>query len=500
MKVVFASSEALPFCKTGGLADVAGTLPNAMAEEGAEVALFLPYYREVREAGFGPPAPRGRLRVPIGGGEVEAVLLRSELGGVSVYFVDCPRYFDRPQLYHEGGRDYEDNAERFAFFSRAVLEGCRAAGIEPDVFHCHDWQTGLLPVYLRTLYRDDAALSRAGTLFTVHNMAYQGVFPKAALEAVGIPPAELAVDRLGHFGKASTLKGGIVRSEVLNTVSPTYAREIQTAEFGMGLQDVLAGRSRDVFGVLNGLDLNAWDPATDKSLPRRYRAGDCRDGKAACKAVLQRESGLEVREDALLVGSVSRIDHQKGLDLAIETLPPMLERGAQYVLIGIGDPALERRFSDFAGRYRGRVHYHGRFDEGFAHRVYAGSDLFLMPSRFEPCGLSQMISMRYGTLPLGTRTGGLADTVLPHGFLADTASPPALTAALADAERLFLERRAPAGDAPENRPEGKGWPSGWEERVRGAMAMDFSWARSARRYRELYDLAVRRRGDVLASN
>ncbi|MFH2204254.1 MAG: glycogen synthase [Elusimicrobiota bacterium] len=475
MKVLFAASEAVPFCKTGGLADVVGALPSALGRLGVQVTLFLPCYREVKTEGLALRSA-GKVRVPIDGEDIEAELLCTEINEAVVCLVSCPRYYDREGIYGGRAGGFGDNAQRYAFFSRAVLEGARHLGRVPDVIHCHDWQTGLIPVYLKTLYSRDKDLGGIGTILTIHNLAYQGNFDYGALAAAGLPPALFADERLKHYNQVSYLKGGIVYADVVNTVSPTYAEEIQTKAFGCGLESTVRARRADLHGVLNGLNLELWDPAADQALVRRYRREDFPEGKAAGKAALQKECGFAPSPRAPLLSSVTRLDYQKGLDAVLEVLPGLMENGAQYVIAGTGDPELERKFREIVGRFPGKVHYDGTFEEPFARRAYAGADMFLMPSRFEPCGLGQMIAMRYGTLPVAVRTGGLADTVLPHGFLAGAATAAALSAALAEALRCYQDEE------------------GWRLRVDAAMARNFAWDPSAAKYLELYRTAAQRNG------
>lgn len=470
MTVVFAASEAVPYAKTGGLADVVGALPKALNAEGVKTALFIPRHRSAARAA-GAARKVLRLTVPLSGASVECALLRIGEGAAEVYLIDYPAFFDRPGLYGEDGKDYPDNAERFAFFSRAVLEACRALRLSPEVIHLHDWQTGLIPAYLRTLYRDDPVLSRTGSVFTIHNMAYQGVFPADALAATGLPRSEFTSARLEYWGKLSYLKAGLVYADLITTVSETYAREVQSAEFGRGLEGILRLRVADLHGVRNGLDLEVWDPSHDDALPKFYGSKDAAAGKAAAKSALQAALGLERSPQAFLVGLVTRLDVQKGIDLALLAIEPLLAQGAQSVILGSGDPALERAVEEFASRHPGRVAALRAFDDSLARRIYAASDVFLMPSRFEPCGLGQLIAMRYGAVPVATNTGGLADTVPPYGFLAPRAEASLVTAALAEAFTAFADRR------------------GWARRREGCMAVDSGWAPAARRTRELYDLA-----------
>ncbi|TBR25034.1 glycogen synthase [bacterium] len=470
MTVVQVASEAVPFSKTGGLADVAGALPKALAARGAKVCLFTPAYRGSAKGAV----EAAKLRVPLAGAELSCRVLRAPLGGADAYLIDHPAFFDRPALYGEGGKDYADNAERYAFFSRAVLEACRALKLAPTVFHAHDWQAGLVPALLKTTYKDEPSVRGAASVFTVHNMGYQGLFPNSAQPVTGLPPAAFSPEGAEYWGKVSYLKAGLAYADVLTTVSPTHAREVQTPEYGRGFEGLMRSRADVLHGVLNGLDSEAWDPARDRSLPRPYSAKNAAAGKAAAKAALQKALGLGAAPDAFLVGSVTRLDAQKGVDVALKAVEPLLSAGAQYVLLGSGDPALEKAAKAFAAGHAGRAAYTSRFDDELARLIYAGSDAFLMPSRYEPCGLGQLIAMRYGTLPVAVRTGGLADTVPPHGFLAPAAEVPAVASALAEAARAFGEPRA------------------WAKRREGAMAPDRGWGPAAAKYLELYALAEAR--------
>ncbi|MDE2490676.1 MAG: glycogen synthase, partial [Elusimicrobia bacterium] len=409
MKILFVASEAVPFCKTGGLADVVGALAQKLGAAGHDVCLFLPKYRAVRA----PQLEEGRalpLRVPLGGGSVEVGLRFLHRRDVTVYFVDYPLFFDRDGLYGSGGKDHEDNDRRFALFCLAALEGAKAVGFKPDVVHAHDWQAGLVCAHLKRRYADDPHFAGTRSVFTVHNMAYQGNFPRAALETAGLDPRDWTPQGLEYYGQVSYLKAGLAFADRLTTVSPTYAREIRSPEHGFGFEGLLRSRAGALSGILNGLDVDAWDPSRDASLPRRYGPADAAAGKAACRDALRAQCGLEPRADLALLGIVSRLDYQKGLDLALPAVEARLDR-AQLVALGTGDPALTEALAALERRHPGRVHFHRQFDEPFAHRVYAASDLFLMPSRFEPCGLGQLIAMRYGALPVAARTGGLVDTV-----------------------------------------------------------------------------------------
>jgi starch synthase len=471
MKILFVASEAVPWCKTGGLADVVGALAQKLGALGHDVCLFLPKYRAVSAA----PLEEGQslpLRVELSGEEHQVGLRFLHRRAVTTYFVDYPPFFDREGLYGVSGRDHEDNDRRFALFALAALEGAKAAGFKPDVVHAHDWQAGPVCAHLKRRYAGDPHFAKTGSVFTVHNMAYQGNFPRAALEAAGFGAQDWSSDGLEYYGQVSYLKAGLAYADRLTTVSPTYAREIQGPAHGFGFEGLLQRRSAVLSGVLNGLDLETWDPSRDAALPRRYASADAAAGKAACKEALQRECGLEIRADRALIGVVSRLDYQKGLDLAIPAVEPRLGR-SQFVVLGTGDPALTEQLAALERRHPGKVHFHRAFDESFAHRVYAASDLFLMPSRFEPCGLGQMIAMRYGSAPVVARTGGLVDTVTDEtGFLCAPNDG-------ADLART-LDRAIDARFAP-----------GWDARVRAAMAGDFSWDRAVEDYLEIYRAAAR---------
>lgn len=482
MKILVAASEAVPFCKTGGLADVVGSLARVLASRpGHRVALFLPLYRAVRAAPFRLEPVPGHFWVPIGEALEKARLWRAPWGGVEVFFVDHPKYFDRDELYGTAAGDFPDNDERFIFFCRGVLEGLKFVDIKPDVLHCQDWQSALIPAYLETRYHIDAYYARTASVLTVHNLAYQGQFTKDALFLAGFGWADFTPDKLEFYGGVNFLKAGLVYADALTTVSPTYSKEIQSAEFGRGLEGVLKHRSADLSGILNGLDLDYWNPSTDPHIAERYSEEKAAKGKAACKLALQKSAGLELAASTPLVGVVSRLDDQKGLDVAVQALDALLSGDLQLAAVGSGVPELQDAFQRLAERHPGKVLFRTGYDEPLAHQVYAASDLFLMPSRFEPCGLSQLIAMRYGSAPVVTRTGGLADTVLDasgsdegFGFVAPKAEPALVAEALDRALRAFRE------------------PASWAGLVRRCMERDFSWERSAGEYLKLFDRVVKK--------
>ncbi len=488
VRICFCTSEAVPFAKTGGLADVAGALPRALAEAGCDIRVVLPGYRAVDREKFAF-RPAGAAEVPRGTEAVPVQFLESRLPGsaVPVYLIAHAPSFDRPGLYGEGGTDYADNLERFTVFGRGVLALVRHLGWAPHVVHCQDWQTGLLPVWL-AVERRDAVLATAATLMTVHNLAYQGLFPADRLPATGLPPDLFTPKGIEFFGRINLLKGGLVFADLLSTVSGQYAREIQTEEFGCGLEGVLRERAGDLIGILNGVDYSAWDPAGDRLIPARYTAGDL-TGKRACKADLQRTQGLTVDPEAPLAGMITRLVDQKGLDLVAATLTEMLDLGAQLVLLGTGEPKYHTLFEALRRRRPDRVGVTLGFDDGLAHRIESGADIFLMPSRYEPSGLNQLYSLRYGTVPVVRKTGGLADTIVDatpeatrrgsaNGFVFEEYSPAAFLDAVTRAVRMFKDPRA------------------WRQLQDVGMRQDFSWGRSARRYLDAYRRLIAARGQV----
>jgi len=478
MRIILAASEVAPFAKTGGLADVAGSLPAALARRGQEVCVFTPYYRQTETAGF-PVRPVARLFVPLGGARKEVAILEGRLPGcdVPVYFVARSEFFGRGGVYGEGGTSYGDNCERFAFFCHAICRATRELELAPDVFHLNDWQTALVAAGLKHVYAADARLSSAATVFTVHNLGYQGIFPPWKMPLTGLSGAHFNPGELEFYGQLNLLKGGLVYADALSTVSKSYAREIQTPKGSYGLEGVLAERRDRLFGIVNGLDYSVWDPATDRLLPARYGPGRMA-GKARCKGALRRELGLEGSGDRPLLGMVSRLVEHKGLDILAEAVPGIMALPVELALLGSGEARYERALRDLAGRYPGRMAVRVGYDERLAHLLEAASDAYLMPSRYEPCGLNQLISLRYGAIPVVRETGGLADTVTDglNGFTFAAYSATALLRAV---------RRAVA--AMSNR-------SAWRQMVARAMAQDWSWDRSAGEYLRLYALARTARG------
>jgi starch synthase len=476
LHVAFAAPEMVPYMKTGGLADVCAALPKALGRLGHRVTAFVPRYGTI-------PFPPGELvasrEVWVGGAPRTArYYRRPHEPGVEVVFVDHAPFFDRPAPYGENNRDYPDNGLRFAFFSRAILEYFRARGERPDVFHAHDWQTGLVPVYLKASYWDDPVLRRTPSVMTIHNLAYQGNFGLDLLGVLGLPPHLGTMEALEFHGWASYLKGGIVFAEMVSTVSPQYAREIQTPEHGYGMDGVLRSRADDLAGILNGVDYDEWDPSTDPYIAKRYSARSLA-GKAACQADLLRELGLPAAPRLPVAGVISRLVHDKGLDLVVAAADALLARPLRLVVLGTGEAAIQDGFAALAARAPDRVAARFTYDTALAHKIEAGADVFLMPSRAEPCGLTQMYSLRYGTVPIVRATGGLVDTVEDYdavtgegtGFRFEPPHPAALTTALDRARGVFAD------------------PAAWKRLMRRGMSRDFGWERSAAQYVELYGRA-----------
>lgn len=516
MKVVIIASEAVPFSKTGGLADVAGALPRALEQLGHDVALIVPAYRAAWRAGQGLRGTGITLRIPVGsrvvdGGVFESRLPRSE---VPVYLIDQPTYFDRDDLYGPKGSDYADNAERYAFFARGAIEAIRQLGLVPEVVHCNDWQAGLVPVYLKEAYRRVPELAGAGTLLTIHNMAYHGAFPREAMPLTGLDWRLFHWEGLEFHGQLNFLKAGLVFADLLNTVSPTYAREIRTPEFGCGLDGLLRARSRDLRGIVNGIDPEVWDPGTDPLVEGgcHFDASDL-SGKATAKAFLQRRAGLPERPEVPLFAQIGRLDPQKGWDMLVReegekgweriggVADELLRGDAQLVVLGTGQPQYHDLLGRLAIQHPGKIRAFLEFSDPLAHQIEAGADVFLMPSLYEPCGLNQLYSLAYGTVPLVRKTGGLADTVTDAtpealadgtatGFVFHEGIPPeapphllrgarerALSEAIGRALRLWREDRA-----------------GWLGLMASGMRADWTWGHSAREYVRLYE-DVRRRAE-----
>ena len=461
LKVLFASSEVEPFSKTGGLADVAGSLPIALDKAGIDIRVITPRYKCVRVFGNGA------------GSRLSGARLADR---VPVYFTKNDKYFMRNNLYAEKDGDYPDNLERFVFFSRAILDGLKDLNFKPDIIHCNDWQTALVPVYLKEIYgRRDDFYKNMRTVLTVHNLGYQGVFPKEKFPKTGLGWEYFTMQKLEFYDMVNILKGGLVFADIITTVSPTYAGEVQTPEFGCGLNGLLSERKASLFGILNGIDNGEWNPSKDKEIKYHFSASNP-EGKYKDKTLLQKEAGLKESADVPLIGVVSRLADQKGLDLIARIINPLLDHDIQFILLGTGEEKYHRLFGEIGKRVPRKASINIKFDELLAKKIYSGADIFLMPSRYEPCGLSQMISLRYGTVPVVRRTGGLADTITE--FDPDTARGNGFVFERYDAWELLDAIKRAVGVY-----KRKG---SWARLVSNAMRCDFSWDKSAERYIEVY--------------
>ena len=475
MKILFATSECVPFVKTGGLADVAGALPKQLKKLGAEVRVILPLYRDV--------APKWREQmehltyfyVNLGWRRQYCGIETLKLDGVTFYFIDNEFYYNRPSVYGWGG----DEGERFAFFDRAVLEALPLIDYKPDILHCHDWQTGLIPVLLKRQYAALPFYQGIHTVFTIHNLQYQGVFGMDYIEdLMGLGWDAYTSDKLEFFGAASFMKGGLVYTDEITTVSPTYANEIQTAYYGERLDGLLRARHESLTGILNGIDVDEYNPNKDPQIVQTYNVVTQSKRKAVNKAALQEQLGLEIRPDVPLIGMVTRLSSQKGLDLVERVLPEIMSLDVQLVVLGMGEEKFVNLFNWAAHRYQGKVASWNQMNPELAHRIYAGADLFLMPSAFEPCGLSQMIAMRYGTVPIVRETGGLKDTVQPFnpvtgegvGFTFYSYNAHDMLDAVTRATTTYREDK-----------------KSWRKIVGNGMRGDYSWQHSAKKYMELYN-------------
>lgn len=475
MQIVFASAECAPFVKTGGLGDVAGSLPAALVRAGAEVIVMVPKYATIKDEYKAQMEHFSDFYVSLGWRNEYCGLEKLERDGVTYMFIDNERYFARDYPY-----GFFDDGERFAFFSKAITESLQhlPAGFECDILHCNDWQTALAPVFLREFYQGLPLYDRVKTVFSIHNVAFQGQFSDTVMEDIlGVAHIPAAASQLRCDACSINYMLGALRyADAITTVSPTYANEIQTPEFGEGLDGVLRERSYALQGILNGIDVAGFDPATDKRIAANYTVDD-RSGKAVCKAKLQEELGLEVRDDRPLMVMVTRLTRQKGMDLVMYALDRILSGGVQVAVLGTGDRDYEDGLRYFQDKYPGTMAARIEFDPALSQRMYAAADMFLMPSKFEPCGLSQIIAMRYGTLPIVRETGGLKDTVIPYneftgegtGFSFTNFNGDEMGDAVFRAARLFWDNR----DA-------------WNQLVTRAMSQDFSWTRSADKYLDLY--------------
>jgi starch synthase len=477
MHIAFAASECVPFSKTGGLADVVGALPRALAALGHQVSVYIPRYRQTKLAD--PQTVVRSITIPFDDKyRFCSVTTAGTSAGVRFYFVEYAPYFDRDAIYGTAAGDYPDNAERFALFSRAVLEASKILGV-PHVFHCHDWQSALVPVMLRTFYAADPAFRDVATVFTIHNMGYQGLFPPDTLPLLMLPWDLLTISKMEFFGQVNFLKGALVHSDYVTTVSKKYSQEIQTTEYGFGLEGVLRNRAATVTGILNGVDYDEWSPQTDKFAVAKYSAQDP-SGKLKCKQDLLHAFGIaNVDAKVPVIGIVSRFAAQKGFDLISQIMDRLAREEMIMVVLGSGDKPYEEMFQRLNRQFPNKIAAKVAFDNAVAHKIEAGADMFLMPSRYEPCGLNQIYSLKYGTVPIVRATGGLDDTIEPWdartgkgtGFKFTDYTGEALLTTVKQALLAYQD------------------PSSWQILMRNGMVRDFSWGASAREYGKVYERA-----------
>jgi glycogen synthase (ADP-glucose) len=482
LKIAFLASEAVPFVKSGGLADVAGALPKALAARGHDVVVVLPKYATIDGAHWGLEPFINPLGVWMGDGEEWCATSTTTIGGVRYYFIESNKYFDRYGLYHDAEfEDYRDNARRFGFFTRAALQLCRDAGFAADIVHAHDWQTGLAPAYLKIWHWDDPLLGGAASVLTIHNIAHQGKYDRADYEHLGLQWSNFTADKFEDFGGINILKGGIHYADMVTTVSPTYADETRGEVGGNGLGPQLSGKGDRYWGILNGADYDHWNPSIDPLIPERFGPGNM-VGKEICKEELQRRLLLEQAQSIPLIGVIGRFVGQKGFDLLAQSIEPIVDSmRVQFAILGAGEKDLEWTFGPLPARYPGRIGSFIGYNEELAHWIEAGADFFLMPSRYEPCGLNQLYSLKYGTLPIVRATGGLNDTVIQYdestgsgtGFKFSEPTPQAVYDTVGWAVSTYFDR-----------------PTHHRQMILDAMAQDYSWDRSAEAYEHAYAKAI----------
>lgn len=456
MRIAMCASEVVPFAKTGGLADVVGALPLALEKERQEVIIIMPRYKAIQDSKF------------------KIIRLKNDISysyigkNIKVYFIEDDEFFNRDFLYGDKAGDYKDNLDRFSFYSRRALDLLKEINFKADIIHVHDWQASLIPVYLKELYNDDPFYKKMRTILTIHNIGYQGLFPKDEFPRLGLDRGLFDIDHLEFYDKINILKGGMVFSNIINTVSHTYSQEIQTKEFGFGLEGVLNKRHFSVFGILNGLDYDIWNPETDKFIAKNFSSKNP-EGKAADKEDLQKLCNLPLKKDVPLFGIVSRLAEQKGFDILAQGIEEICKMNLQLVILGTGDLKYHLLLEDMVKKYPNVISLNLKFDDTLAHKIYAGSDIFLMPSRYEPCGLGQLISFRYGAIPLVFKTGGLADTVSEdNGFIFDKYSKEDLVMTMKQAIKAYQAKKK------------------WKDLLIKAMQANFSWEESAKKYIQLY--------------
>jgi starch synthase len=482
LKILMAASEVYPYAKTGGLADIAGSLPKALKQMGHDIRVIMPKHKVVAQCPLGIRPMGLDVTVPIGETKKMGFLYSGNLNeDIPVYFVGNESYFSRDPIYGTRHGDYPDNAERFIFFCRSVLEVCKSIGFQPDIIHCNDWQTGLVPAYLKTVYAKDKFFKATRTVFSIHNLGYQGNFPSSELKTAGLPFSIFTPAGAEFYNHFSFLKSALAFADLLTTVSPTYAKEIQTKAFGFKMDGILRARSQDLYGILNGVDYQEWNPETDPTIEKNYDSKNMA-GKPACKRKLADLFSLKIEDDTPLFSMVTRLSSQKGIDLVIEILGDLLDEGAAFVLLGSGDSMYEEYFSKLTKQYPDRVGVRIGFDEKLAHQILAGSDFLLMPSQYEPCGLTQMYSLKYGTVPVVRSVGGLADSITEFnqrtfkgtGFKFKPFTPDHLSRAVLKALSVYRKKDR------------------WQKLTANDMNSDFSWDKATKKYGQLYQSVLKK--------
>ncbi len=470
LKVLIVSAEVSPYAKTGGLGDVAGSLPKALKKIGVDVRVVMPKYKSIKEQYMRDTVFVGEYAVPLAWRTQSASIYRYQKE-VPTYFIQNEYYFGRDQLY-----GYEDDNERFAFFCKAVLEMLPRIGYQPDIIHCNDWQTGPVCLLLKEAYHQEGFYSKMKSLYTIHNLQYQGVFPKESLYLMNLSDLYYESEKVEYYGSISYMKAGILYADAISTVSDTYAKEIQTPQYGYGMEGVLQKKKHVLHGIVNGIDYDVYDPSTDNKIFMQYSSVDI-DNKYMNKTMLQQELGLP-EKDVPIIGLISRLADQKGFDIISEVIDRLMEEDIQFVVLGTGEPRYEAMFKKLKVRFPDKMSANISFDETLAQRIYAGSDLFLMPSLFEPCGLGQIFSLRYGTIPIVRKTGGLADTIISYdeitgkgnGFVFEEYTGAAMLLEIKRSLNLYAQER-----------------DTWQKLVKNAMECIYSWDRSAQKYMDLYN-------------
>lgn len=481
MNILFVSSEVSPFAKTGGLGDVSEILPMSLNKLGEKCSVITPFYRLVRENGYSPEIVKKDIQLKIGAKDYIFDLMVIDHKKTKFYFIKNDGLYDREYLYGTPGGDYDDNMMRFGLFSRAVLASIPYIG-RPDIIHCNDWQSGLIPMYIKKVFTDNPDYKETKILFTIHNIAYQGLFSKDVLPLLDIPEDLFNQDGIEFWGKVSFMKAGLAYSDAISTVSEGYSREILTREFGCGLEGLLSSRKDVLYGIINGADYSTWNPGNDKNLIKNYDA-DTLENKKECKRDLANEFGIPFDDNKPLIGMITRLAEQKGVDLIVEAMEELIEMGINFVILGTGDERYNDLFKRLDNKYRGKAGARVAFNNALAHKIEAGSDMFLMPSRYEPCGLNQMYSLKYGTVPVVRATGGLDDTIEDfdthtlkgNGFKFKRATREDMLEAIRRAAEVYKDKDM------------------WKTLQKNGLKNDFSWEASAKKYIELYNIIKKRK-------